>query len=400
MFGIRLIVVLAVMGGVIAYIADKLGSKIGKKRMSVFGLRPHKTSVLLTVLSGVLIAACSVGVLAVSSQSARTALFGMDKLQRELAGLASQQQQAQGELDQALAQIEAKNSTIVKLDKEIKDAQQAKKAAEQNMNLAQSELHVAQNQYMAARNGLVSAQREVSNLSEAKDRLNLEIQGLNKETEVLKQGLQAMKEGQLLYRSGEIVFAGVLKSGQSSEENEQQIKWLLQSANTAALQRMGLKEDAAAEPVWIVKGEHDRLKAALNESKTDLLVRVLSVSNIVAGQPVVCTLSMYGNKTVYTDGTLLYRKIVNMDEPGISAEYKFVQFLNDVNRLTVQAGVLPDPVSGKVGAIDAAASVEAVKKMQHLGGKIVLSAYADGKIVSAGPVRLKVEVERIADVKS
>ena len=38
MFGIRLMFLLAVMGGLIAYIADKLGSKIGKKKLSVFGL--------------------------------------------------------------------------------------------------------------------------------------------------------------------------------------------------------------------------------------------------------------------------------------------------------------------------------------------------------------------------
>ncbi|MBQ9257490.1 MAG: DUF3084 domain-containing protein, partial [Acidaminococcaceae bacterium] len=38
MFGIRLIFLLAVLGGVIAFIADKLGSKIGKKKLRVFGL--------------------------------------------------------------------------------------------------------------------------------------------------------------------------------------------------------------------------------------------------------------------------------------------------------------------------------------------------------------------------
>ena len=47
MFGIRLMFLLAVMGGIIAFIADKMGSKIGKKKLSVFGLRPHDTSVLL-----------------------------------------------------------------------------------------------------------------------------------------------------------------------------------------------------------------------------------------------------------------------------------------------------------------------------------------------------------------
>ena len=38
MFGIRLMFLLAVMGGIIAFIADKMGSKIGKKKLSVFGV--------------------------------------------------------------------------------------------------------------------------------------------------------------------------------------------------------------------------------------------------------------------------------------------------------------------------------------------------------------------------
>lgn len=37
--GITLILVLALMGGLIAYLGDKLGSKIGKKRLRLFGLR-------------------------------------------------------------------------------------------------------------------------------------------------------------------------------------------------------------------------------------------------------------------------------------------------------------------------------------------------------------------------
>ena len=86
MFGIRLMFLLAVMGGLIAYIADKLGSKIGKKKLSVFGLRPHDTSVLLTVLSGVLISLFSVGILAISSESARTALFGMENYRKNCFG--------------------------------------------------------------------------------------------------------------------------------------------------------------------------------------------------------------------------------------------------------------------------------------------------------------------------
>ena len=40
MFGIALIAVLAITGGIIAYIGDKLGTKVGKKKLTIFGLRP------------------------------------------------------------------------------------------------------------------------------------------------------------------------------------------------------------------------------------------------------------------------------------------------------------------------------------------------------------------------
>ena len=87
MFGLRLIIILAVVGGLIAFIGDKLGSKIGKKKLSVFGLRPYYTSVLMTVITGVLIAATTIIVMAASSDSARTAMFGMEQLQDELRSL-------------------------------------------------------------------------------------------------------------------------------------------------------------------------------------------------------------------------------------------------------------------------------------------------------------------------
>jgi uncharacterized protein (DUF3084 family) len=397
MFGVRLIVILALMGGIIAYIADKLGSKIGKKRLTIFGLRPHKTSVLLTVLSGILIAACTIGVLAVASQSARTALFGMDKLQKEMASLTEQKKAAQSQLDDALAALRDKNVAIAKLDEAIKNAQSAREAAEGNLAKAQGELATARDQYAAAQSGLVAAHSEVDNLTAAKAKLNEEIKALNTETDKLKQGLLTMKEGHVLYRSGEVVFAGVLQGGQNDAEVEKQVKWLVKNANVAALERLGLNPAADVEPVWIMKDEYDRLSTALKNSKTDLLVRVRAVSNIIAGQPVVCALNIYPNRKIFSNGTLIYRTVVDMDETRIPTETKFMLFLNNVNKLTVQAGVLPDPVSGKVGAMDAASILETEKKMQRAGGKVLLSAYADGDIATAGPVRLKIDVERIAD---
>lgn len=55
MYGLLLIVVLVVTGGVIAFIGDRVGSRVGKKKLSLFGLRPRHTSVIVTIITGVLI---------------------------------------------------------------------------------------------------------------------------------------------------------------------------------------------------------------------------------------------------------------------------------------------------------------------------------------------------------
>ena len=60
--GIAMFFVLMLMGGLIAFLGDKIGSKVGKKRMTLFGLRPKYTSIIVTIISGVLISFLTVAV--------------------------------------------------------------------------------------------------------------------------------------------------------------------------------------------------------------------------------------------------------------------------------------------------------------------------------------------------
>ena len=122
MVGIRLIIIMAIVGGLIAYLADKMGSKIGKKRMSVFGLRPKHTSILLTVLGGTIIAVLTISVMAIASQSARTALFGMEKIQQELKLLNQEKADTTAALEQAKGKVNEQNKKISELDAKIQEA--------------------------------------------------------------------------------------------------------------------------------------------------------------------------------------------------------------------------------------------------------------------------------------
>lgn len=395
MFGIRLMFLLAVMGGVIAFIADKLGSKIGKKRLTVFGLRPHDTSVLLTVLSGVLISLFSVGILAVSSESARTALFGMEKLQKELTRLNTEKTDAEREYGRAMDSLKEKNEAIAELDQKIKEVNEAKTAAESNLKNANASLAAVRGQYEATQGALVTARDEVKSLTEAREKLNADINSLKQETAALEEGLAFMRGGQMMYGSGEVVFAGVLQGGLADEENRKQMSWLLQSANDAAMNRVGLAPDSKAEIVWASRQEYDKLLDLLHKAKGNVLVRVRSVANTVVGQPVLCAMEVLPNKVIFKNGTRIHQKRLDISDKNVKPDAGFMQFLQEVNQKSVREGVLPDPMTGKVGNMNAVTMVETVTKMQRMSGEVLLTAYADGDITTAGPVQLRLTLEKI-----
>ncbi len=84
MTGWLLIIILLVLGGVLATIGDRLGSLVGKARLSIFKLRPKRTAVVITVLTGSLISALSLGLLLLVSRQLRVGLFELSDLQYKL----------------------------------------------------------------------------------------------------------------------------------------------------------------------------------------------------------------------------------------------------------------------------------------------------------------------------
>ena len=76
MYGVLLILVLVITGGAIAFIGDRLGSKVGKKKLSLFGLRPRHTSIIVTIVTGILITTTTLGVMAAVSKDVESQLAG------------------------------------------------------------------------------------------------------------------------------------------------------------------------------------------------------------------------------------------------------------------------------------------------------------------------------------
>ncbi len=84
MTGWLLIVSLLILGGILSTLGDQLGSRVGKARLSIFNLRPRRTAVVITVLTGSLISAISFGFMLLVSRQLRVGLFELDDLQSKL----------------------------------------------------------------------------------------------------------------------------------------------------------------------------------------------------------------------------------------------------------------------------------------------------------------------------
>src|SRR5690554_2515489 len=148
MYGLALIFTLAIVGGVIAYIGDRLGMKIGRKKLTLFGLRPRHTSILITIVTGVIIASASIGVLTIVSQDVRTALFRMKEIQEELVTVQTSYEEMRYQRDEAQQDLQTAQTALAQAQEDynrvIRDLEQAMADVEsQRLAIAENEEIIA-----------------------------------------------------------------------------------------------------------------------------------------------------------------------------------------------------------------------------------------------------------------
>ncbi len=402
MTGVLLLIVLAITGGVIAYLGDKLGSKIGKKRLRLFGLRPHDTSVLMTIVSGVVVATLTMGVLMATSKEVRTALFGMKQIQQEIRNLTESRKKADQELSAQNAKIESLHSQIQEAEQQNKEAQAQKAAAEAQMRAAQAQMQQAQSdlsalqaRYDEANTRLAEAEAAVRQAENSKAALEKDVKSLEDTAKKLRENVVAIREGNVAFRSGEILYAGVLQGGLDKTATQKEMQTFLARANAQVAGRMNI--DPKVPVIWLSRAAVEEAAANLSKTKGAQYVRLTAAGNILSGEVVVSRLEMIQDRVVYQDGTTILDQAISVNPDSGESDLALMAFLRDVNRRAQADGVVPNPITGDVGAITSSELSEASEKIRHLGGKVRITAKARGNITVAGPVLLNLTVETLDD---
>lgn len=88
--GALLIPLLIVISGAIALAGNAVGRGIGRRRLSLFGLRPRITAQIITVVTGILITVTTLVAVLAFSREARVALFRLNEVLRETQRLESE----------------------------------------------------------------------------------------------------------------------------------------------------------------------------------------------------------------------------------------------------------------------------------------------------------------------
>ena len=384
MYGITLILVLAVVGGVIAFIGDRLGTRIGKRKLSIFGLRPRHTAVVVTIFTGVCLTTVTFGIMAAVSENVRTALFGMDRLNAMIADTRAALDFTSGELERAQSAQEKASSELAKSEEEI-----ARLEGEQSSLRAESDRLSAGNRaLMMEKEGLVSIN---GRLAGENQNLQEDIRTLGIRAQELRAGILNLREGNITYQAGEIIASGIIPAGLSHDEIERGLAGIAQLGTRNISARLG--ENHTDQDIWIYRPEYEAAIRAIEESSADMIVRIVAAGNLVRGDEIRASIELYPNRVIYRDGELIIARVYAPEVLGRGTEQSVMAFLREVNAAAAAKGILPDPIRGTVGVIEGAEFYALVQDLAGRTGAVVISAYADGDTDAMGPLRLKFKIE-------
>ncbi|BAS28882.1 DUF3084 domain-containing protein [Limnochorda pilosa] len=352
MHGWRLIVTLVIMGGAIAYLGDRIGLRVGKRRLTLFGLRPRHTSIIITILTGVVITAASVGLLSLASADVRTALFRMSEIQQALTTTRDRLQMVEGELS---AQQERLAATLSERNQAVKEMD----AAKAELQSAVDQLANARTQLDEAQRSLAFQEERVKNLT----RIGKDLQGHVDELQATRDRLQeqvatltqeylqlayAMRSGKLAYRADELVGATVLDASVPVEQVQKRLLAFLDEEEKRVRSRLDLPDEKPA----LVFESQDVFYYTAQEMASKggrWVARIRAVNNTFAGEPLLVGFELIPEARVYTRNQVIARRTVDGSDPE-AVESELLQLLWDVNEQAIQDGMMTDE-QGLVGQV-------------------------------------------------
>ena len=346
-----LIAAIVLLGGLIAVLGDRLGTKVGKARLRLFKLRPRQTARIITFITGLSIAASTLGMLFGLSESLRKGVFQLDDILKEKRRVEGELQQANQEKQQVetqlstvkAQQIEAEQQ-LGRINQDFIQAQAQLKTVSDQASLMRAEL----NELLAERNRGLEELAQLKEQSQqlqsqlqikeekiaSQDRILQEKEARLQQLEQQKQSLQieiSTRDEQILTLDGAIATKDRELQARREQLNklEGQLQFLVQRTKTLERYYQTYIQELRERQIAVVKGQ------VLASAQ----VRIVEPSAaIVAIDQVLRQANRNAAKAIYLDEEHFDQRVIKITKAQVNQVLKQIQDGQDYVMRIVSAG--------------------------------------------------------------
>ncbi len=438
--GLILIATVLVLGGLIATVGDRIGMRVGKSRLSLFNLRPRQTATLVSILTGSVISASTLGLLLITSEQLRKGLFEFEETQANLSAaraalnatqtakadvedalnrVTRQKIDAEGELTEVITFLDkaTERETVIRkrlgqtqnqlvivseqaaqLQGEIGRLQQDRQVlqrqqAEVKRQIAQRDRSLAQRDQELLQRDSAIAQREgaLERLKTEQAFLEDEIQRLESEFLKLRAGNVAISRNQTL--------ALLITRPQSITAATAEIERLLSEANRLALNAIWPDAPNKALQILQINPQIVRDTARNITDGQQYVIRVGVSGNYVVGEPCVVqqeeppcveiSLQAKLNRIIFEQGETLARVPIESAYPSTPSLVETLRTLVTTAqiRASLEGIIIVD--NPRVAGGFSEPVIDFLNQVQNYGAPLDIEAVAGKQIFTTGPLDLE-----------
>ncbi|WP_115126910.1 DUF3084 domain-containing protein [Synechococcus sp. GEYO] len=390
MTGWLLLLSLLILGGVLSTLGDRLGSRVGKARLSLFGLRPRQTAVVITVLTGSLISALSLGLMLLVSRQLRVGLFELNDLEARLRSSRSDLKGSRKAQRKARQQLEEARADEIKARKILADAQARAGELRSTLQPLQEQTRRLEAERQRLSQDVRNRDAEIQRTDDELRAVRQRISSGEAELQQLEKNLIALRRGDVAISSGQPLATVTLKLDRP-DQARQVIDQVLREANLQAFQKVLPEQAPDRQIILVPRQDIERLEQAIRKPGT-WVVLLRSAANVLRGESVVYAFpDVRPNVAITIEGEVLAKTTLASQDTNPEAVRNLINLLLASTLSEVRRrGSLSQGLQFDTNAVNRLAR-ELTKRS---GGRVDLEAIAVRRSETADPIAIELRPSR------
>lgn len=323
---------------------DRLGTRIGKARLSFLRMRPRRTAVVFTAITGSLISALSFAVLITINDRWRRGLFELGRIEESLWTTRADLSKTQKTLESIQDALVTSREALVGAERSRNQAEAEVQGLTERTDMLQDQTQELQHtinvlddqrqQLLNEQDLLTEAvRRRDQELGELQEKINSQVNALD----ALRRSITALRRGDVAIASNEPLAMAKVTLPRPSDA-QVAINSLLNRANQLAYERLLPDQKPTQRLIYIPTSEVEKIARDLQNGDA-WIVTIRSANNVLLGEnSLLAFADVRPNRQVLEAGQILASTVVEDSERSLEAVNQRLSLLlatarNQANRL-------------------------------------------------------------------